>query len=64
MFAIELKTNGKTIIRLNPSDFIVNNIDKNQIYVYTICENKKTADEIEVLNMNKEEKLRYYNEKA
>jgi hypothetical protein len=29
MFAIELKTNGKTIIRLNPSDFIVNNIDEN-----------------------------------
>ena len=64
MFAIELKTNGKTIIRLNPCDFIVNNIDPNQIHVYTICENKKTADEIEVLNMNKEEKLRYYNEKA
>lgn len=64
MFAIEIKTNGKTIIRLNPADFIVNNIDENQIYVYTICENKKTADEIETLNMNKEEKLRYYNEKA
>jgi len=29
VFAIEIKTNGKTIIRLNPSDFIVNNIDEN-----------------------------------
>jgi hypothetical protein len=29
VFAIEIKTNGKTIIRLNPSDFIVNNIDDN-----------------------------------
>ena len=64
MFAIELKTNGKTIIRLNPSDFIVNNIEANQIHVYTICDCKKTADEIEVLNMTKEEKLKYYNEKA
>lgn len=64
MFAIEIKTNGKTIIRLNPSDFIVNNIKVNQIYVYTICEDKKTADEIEVLGMSKEERLKYYNLKT
>jgi hypothetical protein len=43
VFAIEIKTNGKTIIRLNPSDFIVNNIEENQIYVYTICEDKDAA---------------------
>jgi hypothetical protein len=64
VFAIEIKTNGKTIIRLNPSDFIVNNIKENQIYVYTICEDKKTADEIEVLGMSKEERLKYYNLKT
>ena len=29
VFAIEIKTNGKTIIRLNPSDFIVNSINQN-----------------------------------
>ena len=29
VFAIEIKTNGKTIIRLNPSDFMVNNINDN-----------------------------------
>jgi len=29
VFAIELKCNGKTIIRLNPSDFIINNIEEN-----------------------------------
>ena len=29
LFALEIKTNGRTIIRLNPSDFIVNNIQKN-----------------------------------
>lgn len=44
VFAIEIKTNGKTIIRLNPSDFIANNIDENSIYVYTICPDKKTAE--------------------
>ena len=64
VFAIEIKTNGKTIIRLNPSDFIVNNIKDNQIYVYTICEDKPTADEIEVLGMTADEKLKYYNSKA
>jgi hypothetical protein len=29
VFAIEVRCNNKTIIRLNPSDFIVNNIDDN-----------------------------------
>ena len=64
VFAIEIKTNGKTIIRLNPSDFIVNNIDENQIYVYTICEDKDAAQEIETLYMNKDEINKYYNAKA
>ena len=64
VFAIEIKTNGKTIIRLNPSDFIVNNIDKNQIFVYTICPDKKTAEEIETLDMTKDEVNKYYNLKA
>ena len=27
VFALEVKCNGKTIIRLNPSDFMVNNIE-------------------------------------
>lgn len=64
VFALEIKTNGRTIIRLNPSDFIVNNIARNQIYVYLICQDKKTADEIEILDMNKDEQTAYYNEKA
>lgn len=63
VFAIEIKTNGKTIIRLNPSDFIVNNINQNKIYVYLICPDKKTADEIETLDMDKEEINRYLNAK-
>lgn len=29
VFALEVRCNGKTIIRLNPSDFIVNNIEEN-----------------------------------
>lgn len=57
-------TNGKTIIRLNPSDFIVNNINFNKIYVYLICPDKKTAEEIETLDMTKDEINKYYNAKA
>lgn len=64
VFAIEIKTIGKTIIRLNPSDFIVNNINENQIYVYLICPDKKTAEEIETLDMTKDEINKYYNAKA
>ena len=64
VFAIEVKCNGKTIIRLNPSDFIVNNIEENQIYVYTICPDKRTAESIETIEMNKEERNRYFNIKA
>lgn len=64
VFAIEVRCNGKTIIRLNPSDFIINNIDENQIYVYTICPDKRTAESIETIEMNKEERNRYFNMKA
>ena len=64
VFAIEIKTNGSTIIRLNPSDFIVNNIDENQIYVYTICEDKDAAQEIETIHMTKDEINRYFAAKA
>ena len=36
VFAIEIKTNEKTIIRLNPSNFVVSNINYNEIRVYVI----------------------------
>jgi hypothetical protein len=29
VFALEIETNGKTIIRLNPSNFVVSNIEDN-----------------------------------
>lgn len=64
VFAIEVTCNGKTIIRLNPSDFIVNNIKENEIYVYMICPDKRTAESIETIAMNKEEKNRYFNMKV
>lgn len=41
VFAIEIITNGKTIIRLNPSNFVVDNIDRNDIRVYVISQDKK-----------------------
>ena len=64
VFALEIKTGGRTIIRLNPSDFVVNNIEKNSIHVYLICQDKKTADEIETLDMDKAEITQYLNEQA
>jgi hypothetical protein len=64
VFAIEVKCNGRTVIRLNPSDFIVNNIETNSICVYCICPDKKTAESIETIKMNKEERERYDNMKA
>jgi hypothetical protein len=64
VFAIEVRCNGKTVIRLNPSDFIVNNIEENHIYVYTICPDKRTAEIIETIEMTKEERNRYFNLKA
>ena len=36
VFGIEIKTNGKTIVRLNPSDFKISNITDNEIHVYVI----------------------------
>lgn len=59
VFAIEIKTNGHTIIRLNPSNFTVNNIVDNEIYVYVICPGAYEAEQIETLNMNKEETNSY-----
>jgi hypothetical protein len=55
VFAIEIRTNGKTIIRLNPSNFVVSNITENDIRVYTISQDKKHAEDIETLEMTKEE---------
>ena len=39
VFAIEVNCNQRTIIRLNPADFLVNNIEENKINVYCICPN-------------------------
>lgn len=64
VFAIEVKCNKKTIIRLNPSDFVINNVEKNNIYVYCICEDMTQADAIETLDMTKEELNIMYVQKA
>lgn len=49
VFAIDFKSNSKTVIRLNPSDFIINNIDKNEIHLYTICTDPNIAEGVETL---------------
>lgn len=61
VFAIEIMTNGKTIIRLNPSNFVVSNIVQNDIHVYVISQDKKQAEEIETLEMTKAERNDYFN---
>ena len=61
VFAIEVRCfNGKSVIRLNPNDFLVNNIEENDIHVYTICPDKMTAESIETIEMSKEEKSKYF----
>ena len=54
VFAIEVNCNQRTIIRLNPADFLVNNIEENKIHVYCICPNPNTTEMIETLEMSKE----------
>jgi len=64
VFALEVKCNKKTIIRLNPSDFIVNNIEENSIFVYCICPTSHITEAIEVMDMSKEEINRYWSIKT
>lgn len=60
VFAIDLKNaNGKRVVRLNPNDFLINNIEENDIHVYVICPDKVTADSIKTLEMTREERTRY-----
>ena len=59
VFAIEVNCNQRTTIRLNPADFLVNNIEENKIHVYCICPDQKTTEIIETLEMSKEEATRY-----
>lgn len=60
VFAIDLKNaNGKRVIRLNPNDFLINNIEENDIHVYVICPDKLSADSIKTLEMTREERTRY-----
>lgn len=61
VFAIEVHTKqGKGMIRLNPNDFLVSNIQENDIHVYAICPDKVTAESIETIEMTREEKSRYF----
>ena len=61
VFAIEVHTKqGKGMIRLNPCDFLVSNIQENDIHVYAICPDKVTAESIETIEMTREEKSRYF----
>ena len=55
VFAIDVICNQKTIVRLNPADFLVNNIEENNIYVYCICPGPEFADQIETLDMTKKQ---------
>eukprot|EP01022_Parablepharisma_sp_SALTPOND_P016481 TRINITY_DN2420_c0_g1_i1.p1 TRINITY_DN2420_c0_g1~~TRINITY_DN2420_c0_g1_i1.p1 ORF type:complete len:1016 (+),score=87.41 TRINITY_DN2420_c0_g1_i1:1170-4217(+) len=54
-FALEMEVEGKTIIRLAPMKYLLQNIKKNKIHVYVICEEKKIAEQIAVMNMSNED---------
>lgn len=43
------------VIRLNPSNFFINNVLENNIHVYIICEDNKKADLVETLYMTSEQ---------
>ena len=61
VFAIEVSTaKGKRVIRLGPCDFLVNNIQDNDVHVYSICHDKVMAESIETIEMTKEERSRYF----
>ena len=60
VFAIEVSCNQRTIIRLNPADFLVNNIKDNKIHVYCICPNPNTTEMIETLEMTKSQINSYW----
>ncbi len=61
VFAIDLmNSNGKRVIRLNPNDFLINNIEENDIHVYVICPDKISADAIKTIEMTREERTRYF----
>jgi len=61
VFAIEVMTaKGKSVIRLGPCDFLVNNIMENDVHVYAICHDKVIAESIETIEMTKEERQRYF----
>jgi len=50
VFALEIKVEGKTLISLNPGNFLieklVNERDDVQIYIYIICSDKSVADRV------------------
>jgi len=54
-FALEMEVEGKTIIRLAPMKYLLRDIRKNKIHVSVICEEKKIAEQIAVMNMSNED---------
>lgn len=61
LFGIEMKVDDYAMVILNPGDFEIPDVVKNdvhsndQIHAYLICEDKKVADEIAYYEMSQEE---------
>lgn len=64
VFALEVRSNGRTVTRLNPAEFVVNNIAKNQVKVYVITPDDTHVERVETIGMNKEQIKEYLNTKA
>lgn len=55
IFGLELDVAGKTIIRLNPGNYVIPDTIENNINAYVICEDDKMADRIATWEMSPEE---------
>lgn len=45
---------------MNPANFLVNNIEENQIHIYCICPNPNTTELIETLEMTRDQIHKYW----
>lgn len=50
-----MRVDDYAMVILNPGDFEIPDVVKNDIHAYLICEDKKVADEIAYFEMNQEE---------
>ena len=62
VFAMEIEAknypNARSVIRLNPTDFVFTNWKHFNFYIYIICEDDENANQVQKLDMSDEKYLR------